>query len=189
MLRFQISDVFLQSNIHDLYSNLLSLFMTKKPTTYVFIDSQNLHLGIKGLGWKLDYQRFNVYLKQKYNASKIIMYIGYISKYKKLYDYLTQCGYQLVYKNTKRIGKNKNDFKGNIDVDLTVDVIRNLKKFNHAIFVSADGDFCPLYDYLIEKNKKITILIPNQHLYSKFLFKYQNRLKFMNDLKQKLGQK
>lgn len=163
--------------------------MTKKPKTYVFIDSQNLHLGIKGLGWKLDYQRFNVYLKQKYNADKIIMYIGYIAEYKKLYTYLNQCDYQLIFKNTKRIGKKKNDYKGNIDVDLTIDVIRNIKKFTNAIFVSADGDFCPLYDYLIENKKKVTILVPNRHLYSKFLLKYKNQLRFMNDLKQKLGKK
>ncbi len=160
-----------------------------QPRTFVFIDSQNLYLGIKTLGWKLDYQRFNIYLQQKYHADKIFMFIGRISKYQKLYDYLNQCGYQLIYKNTKRIGKNKNDFKGNIDIDLTIGVVRNLTKFHHAIIISADGDFCPLYDYLIEKKKQITIIIPNQRLYSKFLLKYQNRLRFMNDLKQKLSQK
>jgi len=30
--------------------------MTKQTNNYAFIDSQNLHLGIKELGWKLKYK-------------------------------------------------------------------------------------------------------------------------------------
>jgi hypothetical protein len=36
--------------------------MKKKENNYAFIDSQNLHLGIQKLGWKLDYARFRIYL-------------------------------------------------------------------------------------------------------------------------------
>ena len=32
--------------------------MPKQATNYAFIDSQNLHLGIRDLGWNLDYKRF-----------------------------------------------------------------------------------------------------------------------------------
>ena len=40
--------------------------MEKPKQIYVFIDSQNLNLGIKGCGWKLDFRRFFIYLKDKY---------------------------------------------------------------------------------------------------------------------------
>ena len=33
-----------------------------------FIDSQNLNLSILSLGWKLDFQRFRVYLRDKYHV-------------------------------------------------------------------------------------------------------------------------
>jgi len=33
---------------------------------FAFIDSRNLHLSILSLGWKLDFQRFRVYLREKY---------------------------------------------------------------------------------------------------------------------------
>ena len=37
---------------------------------YAFIDAQNLYLGIKELGWKLNFKRFRVYLKEKYGVEK-----------------------------------------------------------------------------------------------------------------------
>lgn len=40
-----------------------------KEKVYVYIDSNNLNLGIRDLGWKLDYKKFRVYLKDKYNVS------------------------------------------------------------------------------------------------------------------------
>jgi hypothetical protein len=39
---------------------------------YAFIDSQNLNLGIKDLGWNLDFARFRVYLKDKYKVSNLL---------------------------------------------------------------------------------------------------------------------
>lgn len=78
--------------------------------------------------------------------------------------------------------------KGNIDVDLAVDAIRRSEEYTDAVFVSADGDFCALYDFLIdEKGKNLEILIPNIYKYSGFLTKYKGCLSFMNDLEKKLG--
>jgi hypothetical protein len=39
--------------------------MKNNENNYAFIDSQNLNLGIRILGWKLDYARFRIYLKEK----------------------------------------------------------------------------------------------------------------------------
>src|SRR3989344_9542605 len=36
-----------------------------QENNYAFIDGQNLYLAIKKLGWKLDYKKFRVYLKEK----------------------------------------------------------------------------------------------------------------------------
>ncbi len=36
-----------------------------KGNNYAFIDSQNLNLSILDLGWKLDFVRFRIYLKEK----------------------------------------------------------------------------------------------------------------------------
>ena len=167
------------------------LFMKEgigKTTTYAFIDSQNLHLGIKALGWKIDYKRFYRYLVEKYKVTRAFIYIGYLKENKELYDFLTGCGFILIFKNTKQFGKGRDQVKGNIDVDLTVDAIKKAKIFDKGIFISADGDFCALYDYLLEElSKDIVILIPNRHKYSSFLLKYSGKLQFMNDLEKKIG--
>lgn len=36
--------------------------------TYAFIDSQNLNLGVKSQGWKLDWRKFRQYLRNKYKV-------------------------------------------------------------------------------------------------------------------------
>lgn len=50
--------------------------VNKKPVTYAFIDSQNLNLGIQSLGWKLDFKKFRLYLKNKYSVDKAIIVSG-----------------------------------------------------------------------------------------------------------------
>ncbi|MCD4756541.1 NYN domain-containing protein [bacterium] len=162
--------------------------MSQEDITYVFIDAQNLYLGIRDLGWHIDYRKLNVYLKEKYQAQCLYMYIGYLKGNQKLYTKLTQAGFDIIFKDTVRYGRNR-VIKGNVDVDLTVDVIRKASLYNKAIFISADGDFCALYNYLLkEKGKEILILIPNIYKYSKLLLKYKGRLRFMNDLRAKIGE-
>ncbi len=51
--------------------------MKKVFENYAFIDSQNLNLSIRALGWQLDFARFRVYLKDKYNVSKAFLFISY----------------------------------------------------------------------------------------------------------------
>jgi len=87
----------------------MKIFM-KKPIVYAFIDSQNLNLGtskdiykngkIIYKGWKLDFKKFRRYLKDKFRVEKAFLFIGYIKKNEKLYRFLKQSGYQLVFKPT-----------------------------------------------------------------------------------------
>ena len=46
----------------------------KKINNYAFIDSQNLNLAIRELGWKLDFARFRVYLSEKYHVTKAYLF-------------------------------------------------------------------------------------------------------------------
>ena len=157
----------------------------RRPIVYAFIDSQNLYLGIKSLKWELDYQKLFIYLKEKYSVRKAYYYIGFLQQNVSLYKKLGSYGYDLVYKN---IGKNRGrEVKGNIDVDLTVDAIRKKNYFDTGLFISADGDFTALYGYLYEElNKEIIIIVPNKHCYSRLLLKYSSKLKFLNNLENKL---
>ena len=68
---------------------------------YAFIDSQNLNLGVKSLGWNLDYNRFRIYLKEKYKVEIAYLFIGYIPQNQDLYDSLQKAGYVLKFKQFK----------------------------------------------------------------------------------------
>ena len=91
---------------------------SKKENNYAFIDSQNLNLGILSLGWKLDYKKFRIYLKEKYNISKAYLFIGYIPSNQDLYSFLQGVGYVLIFKPT--LPNDKGEVKGNIDADLVL---------------------------------------------------------------------
>lgn len=45
--------------------------MISKENNFAFVDSQNLNLGVRSMGWVLDMKRFKIYLKEKYNVSRI----------------------------------------------------------------------------------------------------------------------
>ncbi len=44
------------------------LYFVNFMDNFAFIDSQNLNLSIRALGWRLDFRRFRVYLKEKYEV-------------------------------------------------------------------------------------------------------------------------
>jgi hypothetical protein len=52
--------------------------MQKYKNNYAFIDSQNLNLSIQEQGWKLDFGRFRIYLKDQYGVNKAFLFIGYV---------------------------------------------------------------------------------------------------------------
>lgn len=132
----------------------------KKNNNFAFIDGANLHKGIHGLGWKLDYKRFRIWLSEKYSVSRAYIFIGNVPKYNDLYTYLQENGFTLVFKEVVYDGDGKP--KGNCDADLVLKVTQEAYEniFDKAIIISSDGDYACLVKFLIEKNKLETILSP-----------------------------
>ena len=93
---------------------------------FAFIDSNNVNKAIEGLGWKLDWIRFRVYLKEKYNVSKAYLFIGYIPDNSDLYSSLQEAGFNLIFKPTYR--KPDGKIKGNVDAELVLQAMREYKK-------------------------------------------------------------
>lgn len=49
--------------------------MRKPENNYAYIDSNNLNLGVRSMGWNLDFNKFRVYLKEKYSVRKTKIFI------------------------------------------------------------------------------------------------------------------
>ena len=47
--------------------------------------------------------------------------------------------------------------KGNMDVEITIDALHHIKKYNIAIFFTGDSDFLALVTYLRARGKKVYI--------------------------------
>ena len=67
------------------YANLSNMIVKKNNIAY--IDAANLHNSITRLKWCLDYGRFRVWLREKYDVQTAYLFIGLIPKYKNLYNY------------------------------------------------------------------------------------------------------
>ena len=157
-----------------------------KISTYAFIDSQNLNLGIRNLGWKLDWRKFKQYLQNKYKINKAYLFIGQIAGQESLYTYLQESGFILIFKPTLIHTINgKIQVKGNVDAELVLHAMIQYKNYDKAIIISGDGDFHCLIEYLSSKNKLHRILVPNKK-YSKLLHKFNNFIVHVDLLKQSL---
>ncbi len=162
----------------------------RNPVNYAFIDSQNLNLGIRDQGWRLDFSRFRIFLKDKYKVIKAFLFIGYIKENEGLYDYLKKSGYILIFKPILEIKRGKKvEIKGNVDAELVLHTMIEYENFNKAIIVSGDGDFHCLIEYLKKKRKLGRLLIPNQAKFSQLLYKFIKDIDFISNLRVKLGKK
>lgn len=134
--------------------------MKLKSNNYAFIDGANLHGGVKSLGWRLDYKKFRVWLKEKYSVSTAYIFLGLISKYNDMYTSLQEAGFTLVFKEVVYDENGKP--KGNCDADLVVKVMQETfdNIFDKAVIVSSDGDYSSLIKFLISKQKLEVILSP-----------------------------
>ena len=162
--------------------------MLRKEIVYAFIDSQNLNLGVRSQGWKLDFKRFYYFLKDKYKADISFLFIGYIPKNVNLYKSLEEIGYKLVYKPVVQPIKYDKKIKGNIDAELVLHSMIEFPSYDKAIIVSGDGDFYCLVDYLFKKNKLYKIIAPNQK-YSSLLRKFSKFIVNISFFRNKLEYK
>jgi hypothetical protein len=165
----------------------------KKEITYAFIVGQNFNKSMKDdivspsgrvlyQGSMIDYKKFRMYLSDKYGVNRAVIFVGYLKQNDGLYKYFQHCGFEVVFKKTTVMKlREKEKIKGNVDIDIAVyAAARWLKQYDKAIFISGDGDFLELYDFIEENNKLHKIMVPNSYKYSRLLRKYQDKLIFVN---------
>ncbi|MBT4384365.1 NYN domain-containing protein [Candidatus Peregrinibacteria bacterium] len=162
--------------------------MKNKENNYAFIDSQNLNLSIKNLGWKLDFRKFRRYLKEKYGITKAFLFIGYIDGNGDLYKALQDSGFICIFKPTLTYKTGK--IKGNCDAELVLQTMIEYPHYEKAVIITGDGDFHCLVKYLIQEKKLKKLLVPDQKSYSALLKRFPSEfLAFVSDLKKKLSYK
>ena len=181
----------------------------EKPKAYVFIDAANSHYYLIMAGWQIDWIKFKTYLEQRYRSPSFFYYEGVPSKgqyfdihpdhgildfskaKKKKYNYfkfLKGIDFKVRHKPVGRIydsttGQFKH--KCNFDVELTVDALDNIDKYDCVVLVSGDGDFVRLIKYLKGRKKKTVVVAPSKRL-SWNLKRAANQVPYLDDLEDQL---
>jgi uncharacterized LabA/DUF88 family protein len=134
----------------------------KKEQNIAYVDGANLYQGSLALGWELDYQRFRVWLKEKYSVERAYLFIGLVPKFKDLYAFLQEIGYTLIFKEISRDGTGK--VKGNCDSDLVLKGVVDYyeKNLNKAVLVSSDGDYASLVKFWKDRGSFYSLISPNE---------------------------
>ena len=155
----------------------------KDSNNFAFIDSQNVNLSIRELGWKLDWRRFRIYLKENLGVAKAFLFIGYVEGNNELYIHLLEAGFLCIFKPTLKYKDGHT--KRNCDAELVLQAMIEYPKYAKAVIVTGDGDFHCLVKYLVEKKKLAALLIPNRYKFSALLkFRiFRPYWHFINDLR------
>lgn len=154
----------------------------------VYIDGNNLYRSAKELGFDMDYKKFRGWLRQKYNPNKVYLFIGLVPERVKFYEYLQNCGFILVFKQTVSVGEK---IKGNCDAELVLKTTSDFyeKEFDSAILTTGDGDFGCLVEFLRDKNSITEVLAPDENKCSILIRNKNIRITFLNDLYHKFSNK
>jgi len=154
---------------------------------YIFIDVANIWSVQKSIKKMLDYSKIKEIvsdliskkIKERVNVKKIFYYEAYPENNTRKYNtdgihkfmtYLKkELNFKIRKKPIKQIKKEskKGIFiqeKGNMDIELAIDVMHYKKKYDIAVFFTGDSDFFALIKYLIMCEKKCFIFSSHNNI-------------------------
>jgi uncharacterized LabA/DUF88 family protein len=168
-----------------------------KKGNYAFIDSQNLNVSVQKYGWKMDWRKFRQFLADKYDVKKAYMFIGYVPEFEDIYEKMHQAGYAVVLKPTFDMSRpqleekplkngEEKKVKGNVDADMVLWAMKEMRSYDKAVIVSGDGDFFGLVEYLHQEGKLHKILTPTGQ-YSSLFHQFEDSLERIDQYRRELA--
>jgi len=137
----------------------------REKVTALFLDGANLHFIQKKLGWEIDFEKlYNHFAKETnlYNA----FYYTAVDKDSATYtesqqflDNLSFVGYTVRTKDIKIIRAGfKEVRKGNLDIEIVIDMFNTKDLYDRAILFSGDSDFERALELLRTYGKEIEVV-------------------------------
>ena len=131
----------------------------------IFIDGANLYSAARSLAFDIDYKRLLDLFRSKGRLIRAFYYTALIedqeySPIRPLIDWLDYNGYTMVTKPTKEftdaMGRRK--IKGNMDIELAIDVLEMAEHLDHVILFSGDGDFRRLVEAVQRRGLRVSVV-------------------------------
>lgn len=136
------------------------------------MDASNMWEAQKTKGKLLDLQKLSNFIRDTYGVPNVefFYYAAYpangtrsysMDGKHKFFTFLSKgLGFNVNKKELKRITVDEHgtiEEKGNMDVEITIDVVRNIDKYDTAILFSGDSDFLALCTFIKNAGKKVFI--------------------------------
>ncbi len=133
--------------------------------TCLFIDGANLYSASRNLGFDVDYRNLLAYFRRQTNVVRAYYYSALLdteeySPLKPLTDWLAYNGYTLVTKTAREFtdAMGRRRVKGNMDVELAVDMLELAPRMDHAVLFSGDSDFRRLVEAVQRLGVRVTVI-------------------------------
>lgn len=131
----------------------------------LFIDGANLYSASRNLGFDVDYRNLLEYFRRKVHVLRAYYYSALLetdeySPLKPLTDWLAYNGYTLVTKPAKEFtdAAGRRRVKGNMEIELAVDMLELAPHIEHAILFSGDADFRRLVDAVQRRGVRVSVV-------------------------------
>lgn len=137
--------------------------------TALFIDGANLYATARAAQVDIDYKL----LLKSFTDNCMLMRAFYYtatfedqeySPLRPLIDWLDYNGYRVVTKPVKEFvdEQGRRKIKGNMDIEIAVDMLDLSQHIDHAVLFSGDGDFRKLVETLQRKGLRVTVISSNK---------------------------
>lgn len=131
----------------------------------LFIDGSNLFSAARALGFDIDYKRLLSVFSAKGYLIRAFYYTALVddqeySPIRPLVDWLDYNGYTMVTKPTKEFTdpQGRRKIKGNMDIELAIDMMEMAEQLDHIVLFSGDGDFRRLIESVQRKGRRVTVV-------------------------------
>ena len=131
----------------------------------IFIDGSNLYAAARALEFDIDYKKLLEWIASQGRLVRAFYYTALIddheySPIRPLVDWLDYNGYSMVTKPTKEFidAQGRKKIKGNMDIELAIDMMEMADNVDHIMLFSGDGDFRRLIEAVQRKGVRVTIV-------------------------------
>ena len=131
----------------------------------LFIDGANLYAAAKTLGFDIDYRKLLGWVSDRGRLVRAFYYTALIedqdyTPIRPLVDWLDYNGYTMVTKPAKEFvdSQGRKKIKGNIDIELAIDMMEMCDKVDHVVLFSGDGDFRRLLEAAQRKGVRVSVV-------------------------------
>lgn len=141
----------------------LGIYPTEKVA--LFIDGANLYAAARTLGFDIDYRKLRSQFVKQGTLVRAFYYTALMedqeySPLRPLVDWLDYNGFTMVTKPAKEFvghdGRRK--VKGNMDIELAIDMMEVSSSIDHVLLFSGDGDFRRLVESVQRRGVRVSVI-------------------------------